>query len=174
MNRHLIAKKYVQALLTRVDLDEFYTNLSLLNSAFLVPKFKTIVESNQIKKEKKIELLQSFFEKSNQNFLNFLTILTYNSRLICIPEIVEELRKQKSLKENLFLGQVFSKEPLDEATLEKLESKLNTKFNVKIKLTNQITHNDGVKISLEELGYEISFSAKMLQEKMTEFVLKII
>lgn len=174
MNRHLIAKKYIQALSSQANIDEFYSQLLLLNSAFSLPKFKIIIESNQIKKARKFELLCSFFEKPSHNFINFLKIVTENSRLVCIPEMVEELEKQRSFKENIFLGKVFSKEPLDDAILKKLESKLNAKFKVKVKLSSQISPNDAVKISLEELGYEISFSMQMLQEKMSEFVLKII
>ena len=37
-----------------------------------------------------------------------------------------------------------------------------------------MTQIDGVKIALEELGYELSFSMKTLQNKLSEFILKTI
>ncbi len=171
---NLIAKRYAKAIALRADIDEFYENLCVLSSAFLSPKFKSIIESIQIKKEKKIELLDSFFEKKNINFQNFLKILVQNSRLGYIPQIAKEIQKQKSFKENTFLGVVYSKEILNQTELNNLEFKLNRKFNANIKLNNQINKDDSVKIKLEELGYELSFSMRTLQNKLNEHILKII
>ncbi|EAH9814639.1 ATP F0F1 synthase subunit delta, partial [Campylobacter coli] len=49
----LIAKRYAKAIALRADISEFYDNLFVLSSAFASPKFKNIIESNQIQKEKK-------------------------------------------------------------------------------------------------------------------------
>ncbi|EJE7730812.1 F0F1 ATP synthase subunit delta, partial [Campylobacter coli] len=92
----------------------------------------------------------------------------------CIPQIAKELERQKSFKENIFLETVYSKEVLSEDNIKELENRLSAKFGVKIKLQNKVGLNEGVKISLEELGYEISFSMKALQNKMSEYILKII
>lgn len=173
MSNDVIAKKYAKAVAIE-DANEFYENLCRLNSAFVLPKFKILIESNQIKKEKKVELLCSFFENLSPHFKNFLKLLVENSRLSCIPQLVKELERQKSSQENAYLGVVYTKEALSETSLNELEAKLSSKFNVKIKLRNQISQNDGVKIALEELGYEISFSMEALQKKMSEFILKII
>ncbi|EEU7529971.1 ATP F0F1 synthase subunit delta, partial [Campylobacter jejuni] len=51
---------------------------------------------------------------------------------------------------------------------------LNKKFDANIKLNNKISQDDSVKIGLEELGYELSFSMKALQNKLNEYILKII
>ena len=104
--------------------------------------------------------------------MNFLKILTQNSRLYLIPFVLEELRKQKALKEQIYSGIVFSKNEVDSSKLLELEKALSKKFAVNIKLTNKLSKDSGVKISLDELGYEISFSMQNLQMKMSDYILK--
>ncbi|WP_373447847.1 F0F1 ATP synthase subunit delta [Campylobacter bilis] len=169
----MIATRYAKAIISRADIDEFYQNLCILNSAFALPKFRNIIESTQVKKEKK-EFLNSFFETKNSNFQNFLKLLVENSRLSCIPHIIKELQRQKAFKENIFEGIIYSKEKLDPKDLADLQVKLNKKFNANIKLNNKTNQDDSVKIELEELGYELSFSMKALQNKLNEYILKII
>ncbi|MBZ7953886.1 F0F1 ATP synthase subunit delta [Campylobacter sp. W0018] len=171
---NLIAKKYAKAIIERTDIEDFYHRLSVLNSAFCMPKFKDIINSSQIQKDKKLDLLNSFFEKANPNFINFLKILLKNSRLDCIPQIFKELQRQKALKENICQGVVYSKETLSDDKIKELENKLNLKLKTKIKLKNEINQKDGVKIYLEELGCEIAFSMKAFQNKISEYILKII
>ncbi|WP_270982914.1 F0F1 ATP synthase subunit delta [Campylobacter helveticus] len=170
----MVAKKYAKAIALRADAEEFYENLRLLTSAFTLSKFRIIVESAEVKKERKLELIQSFFEKLSPSFNNFLRILVENSRLSFVPQIVEELERQNAFKENIFLGVVYVSEKLDDESLRELEARLSAKFNVKVKLRMQIAQIDGVKIALEELGYELSFSMKTLQNKLSEFILKTI
>lgn len=170
----IIATRYAKAIISRADIDEFYQNLCILNSAFALPKFRNIIESTQVKKEKKIEFLNSFFETKNSNFQNFLKLLVENSRLGYIPQIIKELQKQKAFKDNTFVGVIYSKEKLNPENLVDLQTKLSKRFNANIKLNNEISQDDSIKIELEELGYELSFSMKALQNKLNEYILKII
>ncbi|EAH7935699.1 ATP F0F1 synthase subunit delta, partial [Campylobacter jejuni] len=59
---NIIARRYAKAIASRADINDFYQNLCILNSAFVLPKFKNIIESNEIKKERKMEFLDSFFD----------------------------------------------------------------------------------------------------------------
>lgn len=168
----LIARKYAKAIMPRADVGEFYSNLCVLNSAFILPKFQTLIKSTQIRKEKKVELLISLFAQVSPSFENFLRLLAQNSRLSCIPQIVKELEKERSSRENVYPGIVYTKENLSGEGLRDLENRLCTKLGVKIQLQNHLSQDDDVRITLEELGYEISFSMKTLQSKMSEFILK--
>ncbi|CAG9960221.1 F0F1 ATP synthase subunit delta, partial [Campylobacter lari] len=107
-------------------------------------------------------------------FKNFINLIVDNKREMLIPEITKELSEQKASKENTFLGQVYSKEKLSEEEIKNLEEKLSLKFNAKIRLDSKISDNDSVKISLDGLGYEISFSMQSLKAKMNEYILKAI
>ncbi|MFK0439523.1 ATP F0F1 synthase subunit delta, partial [Campylobacter jejuni] len=55
-----------------------------------------------------------------------------------------------------------------------IKVKNNKKVDTNIKKNNKISQDDSVKIELEELGYELSFSMKALQNKLNEYILKII
>lgn len=47
-----VAKKYAKAIALRTDARDFYENLRILASAFTLAKFRILVKSTEIKKEK--------------------------------------------------------------------------------------------------------------------------
>ncbi|WP_281527057.1 F0F1 ATP synthase subunit delta, partial [Campylobacter avium] len=104
----------------------------------------------------------------------FLKILLHNSRLALIPDIVLELKRQKALKEQIYSGIVYSKDSIEASKIKKLEESLSKKFAVNIKLDNKTAQDSGVKISLDELGYEISFSMQTFKTKISDYILKTI
>ncbi len=57
---NIIARRYAKAIASRADINDFYQNLCILNSAFVLPKFKNIIESNEIKKKEKWNFLILF------------------------------------------------------------------------------------------------------------------
>ncbi|MCV3377257.1 F0F1 ATP synthase subunit delta [Campylobacter sp. IFREMER_LSEM_CL2194] len=170
----VIAKTYAKAILERNDFEDFYSNLLELSSAFASNKFIDILNSYEIKQDKKLELILSLLNNPSEAFKNFINLIVDNKREMLIPEITKELSEQKASKENTFLGQVYSKEKLSEEEIKNLEEKLSLKFNAKIRLDSKISDNDSVKISLDGLGYEISFSMQSLKAKMNEYILKAI
>ncbi|HEC1752594.1 TPA: F0F1 ATP synthase subunit delta [Campylobacter lari] len=170
----VIAKTYAKAILERNDFENFYSNLLELSSAFASNKFIDILNSYEIKQDKKLELILSLLNNPSDAFKNFINLIVDNKREMLIPEITKELSEQKASKENTFLGQVYSKEKLSEEEVKNLEEKLSLKFNAKIRLDSKISDNDSVKISLDGLGYEISFSMQSLKAKMNEYILKAI
>ncbi|MCV3387194.1 F0F1 ATP synthase subunit delta [Campylobacter sp. IFREMER_LSEM_CL2256] len=170
----VIAKTYAKAILERNDFENFYSNLLELSSAFASSKFIDILNSYEIKQDKKLELILSLLNNPSDAFKNFINLIVDNKREMLIPEITKELSEQKASKENTFLGQVYSKEKLSEEEIKNLEERLSLKFNAKIRLDSKISDNDSVKISLDGLGYEISFSMQSLKAKMNEYILKAI
>lgn len=170
----VIAKTYAKAILERNDFEDFYSNLLELSSAFASNKFIDILNSYEIKQDKKLELILSLLNNPSDAFKKFINLIVDNKREMLIPEITKELSEQKASKENTFLGQVYSKEKLSEEEIKNLEEKLSLKFNAKIRLDSKISDNDSVKISLDGLGYEISFSMQSLKAKMNEYILKAI
>ncbi|QOR01370.1 MULTISPECIES: F0F1 ATP synthase subunit delta [unclassified Campylobacter] len=170
----VIAKTYAKAILERNDFEDFFSKLLQLSSAFSSTKFVDILNSYELKQEKKLEFILSLLDNPSEAFKNFMALIVNNSREMLIPEITKELSEQKALKENTFLGQVYSKEKLSEEEIRNLEEKLSHKFNAKIRLDSKVSDNDSVKISLDGLGYEISFSMQSLKAKMNEYILKAI
>lgn len=170
----LVARKYAKAILSRKDFETFYKNLCIIRQAFYAPHFINILQNTQIHKEKKVELILSFIEQKNPYFENFIKLLAHNSRLSFIPEIIEELQQQICFQNNTYKGVVYSKKILDTEILKKIEEQLKSKLQVQIKLENKIIDSNEVKIDIENLNYEISFSMKTFQNKISELILKTI
>lgn len=169
----ILAKKYVKAILDRRrGSEEFYENLVLLCSAFSLPKCKEIVNSYELSREQKFEFVKGLVQNPSKNFFNFLRILSQNQRLGLIPLILAELSRQRALQKQIYTGRIYSNEALSKVEIEQLEQGLSAKFGLSIKLENELSSNEGLKISLEELGYEIAFSMPKLKNKIFEFVFK--
>ncbi len=172
-----VSKKYVKALLQGCDdskYKEYYEKLTLLNNAFKIEKMRNIILSPNISKEEKYNFIISLIEDRETHFDNFIKILIQNDRLTLLPSICDELRYQISVKENSFVGKIVSNSALDKSSIKDMESKLSAKFNSTIKLDSVVTDYPGIKIEIEDLGVEISFSIDRLKAQMTEHILKAI
>ncbi len=172
-----VSKKYVKALLQGCDdnkYKEYYEKLTLLNNVFKIEKMRNIILSPTISKEEKYNFIISLIEDREIHFDNFVKILIQNDRLVLLPSICNELHYQISIKENSFVGKIVSDNALDEKSIKDIESKLSAKFNSTIKLDSVVTDYPGIKIEIEDLGVEISFSIDRLKAQMTEHILKAI
>ncbi len=173
----VVAKKYVKALMETVGKDEirgYYENLLALKNAYSIEKMRNIVFSPTLKKEEKIAFLTSLVESSDDRLNNFIKILVTHDRVSLIPAICDELRYQISLQENSYEGKIISSGAVDENDKKSIEEKLSSKFNSTIVLKDEKSDYPGIKIEIEDLGVEISFSIDRLKAQMTEHILKAI
>lgn len=170
----LIAKKYANAIILDKLTDNFFEKLNFISQAFYIDKFNLIINSNEISKDKKLNLILSFCDNVDDKFLNFLKLLANNSRLSYIPYIAQELKKQKDIMKNSYEGFIYTKEKIQEDKLKQIEEKISNKLNSKITLKNILNNEDGVKVSIDDLGYEIAFSVDILKNKISEYILKTI
>lgn len=172
-----IAKKYVKALFESADeptVKKYYEDLQVLNSAYSMEKMKNILLSPTISKNEKFDFVVSLIEESDEKFKNFIKILVVNDRMNLIPAICDELRYELSIKENKFVGQIISNSQIDKKSINSIEEKLSSKFDSTIVLESIKSDYPGIKIEIEDLGVEISFSIDRLKAQMTEHILKAI
>lgn len=169
-----ISNKYTKVILQREDLPYFYENLALLNAACKNQEFKEVLQSALVKKEDKIKFLLSFTQGENKYFENFIKLLVKNHRLDFISRIFTQLQRVKNKNDNVYIGEVYAKDPPSKSELERLESELSHKFKADIKLKLMKSDFDGLRISLYELGFELTFSMQRLQEKIKNYVLQAI
>ncbi|WP_333803390.1 F0F1 ATP synthase subunit delta [Sulfurospirillum sp.] len=172
-----IAKKYVNALMSGCDdgeLAEVYGLLLQVVEAFKLEKFNNIVLSPDVSSKAKEELVLSLVENKNMKFQNFIRLLSNNDRLKLIPIVIKELKYQLSLKNNTFEGSVSTNFKMSQAQISMLEENFSKKFNAKIKLNVNENSYPGIKVELDDLGVEVSFSVERLKAQMTEHILKAI
>lgn len=172
-----IAKKYVNALTSGcndTELVDVYGLLTQLVEAFKIEKFNNIILSPDVSAKAKEELVLSLVETKNTKFQNFIKLLSSNDRLKLIPVVAKELKYQLSLKNNTYEGNVSTNFKMSQAQISMLEDNFSKKFNAKIKLNANENSYPGIKVELDDLGIEVSFSVERLKAQMTEHILKAI
>jgi len=175
--KNIIAKKYVNALMKSCNDSELALvekSINELASAFSSKKFNNIILSPDLSIEEKVNFVLSLLENSEGKLLNLIKLLAVNDRLSLIPAIAEELKFQVSLKSNSYEGEVVSNFEISKEQITSLENNFSKKFNANIKLKAQVSDYPGVKIQLEDLGVEVSFSLDRLKTQMVEHILKAI
>ena len=171
--KELIAKKYVKALVSDLSKDEFNNftaRLQEIANAFANEKFQNIIVSPNLKNSQKAD----FVGEADQKFVNFIKLLGENKRLDILPNIVSELLAQKSKMDNVFYGKIYGGSQISQAQISELESSFSKRFNAKIILEPVKSNYNGIKIELDDLGVEASFSVDRLKAQMSEYILKAI
>ena len=74
----------------------------------------------------------------------------------------------------VFEGEVLSNFKITPAQIATLEENFGKKFNAKVKLHPSKNSYPGIKIALDDLGVEVSFSLERLKAQMSEHILKAI
>ncbi|MBE0495550.1 MAG: F0F1 ATP synthase subunit delta [Campylobacterales bacterium] len=175
--RELVAKKYVNALMQSLredELDAFASSLHQLSMAYGIAKFQTIIHSCEISASKKEELLLSMVSSPSPKLINLIKLLSANDRLAILPDIAQGLDYQLSIKKNSFEGSVVGMFELTQEQLNELETSFGKRFGATIHLASRKSDYPGIKIELEDLGIEVSFSVERLKSQLTEHILKAI
>jgi F-type H+-transporting ATPase subunit delta len=175
--RELVAKKYVNALMQSLgqeELEIFVVTLREICAAFQVEKFQHIIHSREISSEKKSELLLSMISSPSQKMVNLIKLLSANDRLALLPDIKQGLDYQLAVKQNRFTGSIVGMFELSAQQVKELEASFGKKFGATIELTSQKSDYPGIKVALEDLGVEVSFSVERLKSQLTEHILKAI
>jgi F-type H+-transporting ATPase subunit delta len=171
----LIAKRYVRALLAGQDKNgatAIYNDISTIASAYSDDKFLSIINSVGIKTEDKINLIISFIDNMGQNIQNLLRLLAQNKRLAIIPQIKSELKKEIDILNNSYSGIIYTNVKLDKGDVDLITQNFAKKFNTTLTLKQEICDYNGIKVDIDGLGVEISFSKDRLKSQMIEHILK--
>lgn len=173
-----IVEKYAKAVMSEFkgkELDELLLDLKTISLAFKEDKFSSLINSPIVDTKDKEHLVMSLFsKKTSQKFENLLKLLSQNKRLNLIPDLFERVSSILRTSKNKFKGVIYSNEDLTKDQISKLESIFSKKFDADISLDFDKGDYSGVKVDLEELGVEISFSMDRLKHDMSDYILKAI
>jgi len=170
----LIAKRYATALSSvSKDIAGIAEVLNVLTEAIDNNEVKTALTSPIVAAEKKTEMILSALgKKADATLVNFIKVLGENRRLDLIPAIAKVLNADLQKESNQYEGVLKSKETLDDKELSKLEKTLKTYTGSTIKLTQEKTDLDGLRVSVDDLGIEVNFSKQRVKEQLIDFIKK--
>jgi len=176
MMDQLIAKRYVKALIASVGEKKIKAVTEIVAGvakAFEDEKFAELMISPEIKKEQKESLIIELLgKKPDAKLVNFVKTLGIHNRFDLIPEIVVLLQKEIKRRENRYEGVVESRKPLDEKQLKELEASLSRYVDAKVALHHVKSDREGIKVMVEDLGIEASFSKERIASDMIDHILK--
>ena len=99
----MVSRKYTKALVDSIgfqNIKEAMNTLKTLSSCFNDEKFKYIISSPTIKKEKKESFIISLIDTEDKKIINFIKLLNCKNRLNEIPFIYNELQKYVNINNN--------------------------------------------------------------------------
>lgn len=174
----LVAKRYVKALVDSRDsdsLNSISSKLNVISSAFADEKFNSIVSSPQIADIAKVDLIISLVDTAKDEiFKNLIKLLGEKRRLLLLPYIARELDSQIAKMNNSYVGVVYTNQELSNDYVSTIEKQFSKKFDVKLSLSQNVCDYDGIKVDIDGLGVEISFSKERLKSQLIDHILKAV
>lgn len=173
----LIAKRYVKALVDGRDskaIKALSANLNTISTAYADEKFNSIVSSPEVSDSKKVELVLSLVKKADETLTNFVKLLGEKRRLTLLPDIATELDVQIAKLNNEYVGVVYTNQELSKDYVSSIEKQFSKKFDVNLSLSQNVCDYDGIKVDIDGLGVEISFSKERLKSQMIDHILKAV
>jgi len=178
MQNELIAKRYVQSLMTILDetsLDNTAELLNVLSTAFNDSKFLQIMNSNDIAVLAKTNLVLGMVESANSlEINNLIKLLGENGRLSLIPAISKDLKRQIASKKRVYNGRIYSISEIKQDSIDAIANDLGNKMGAKISLQFVPSNSDGIRVIVDDLNVEIDFSKSRLNAQIVEHILKAI
>ncbi len=174
----LVAKRYVKALIDSRDIQTINNisySLNIISSAFGDEKFISIISSPEIADNTKVDLIISLVDTANDKTLNnFIKLLSEKRRLSLLPFIANELNTQIAKMNNSYIGVVYTNQELSSNYISSIEEQFSKKFDVKLSLSQKVCDYDGIKVDIDALGVEISFSKERLKSQLIDHILKAV
>jgi F-type H+-transporting ATPase subunit delta len=170
----LIAKRYAKALsMATKDVKSLVAKLDVLSEALSNKEVSEVLLSPIVDSDKKTDMVLSVLKKDKDGILkNFIKVLGEKKRLDLIPAITKVLNAEIQKESNVYEGVLKSSKELDEKEIKKLEKTLSNYTGAKIKLNQEKSELDGLRVSVDDLGIEVNFSKERVKEQLIDFIKK--
>jgi F-type H+-transporting ATPase subunit delta len=169
----LIAKRYAKALgATAKDVKSLVAKLNVLSDALSNDDIQTILLSPIVDVDKKTQMILASLDKDDTVLTNFIKLLGEKKRLDLIPSITKVLNAEIQKETNVYEGVLKSSKKLDDKKIQKLEKTLSNYTGATIKLNQEKSDLDGLRVSVDDLGIEVNFSKERVKEQLIDFIKK--
>ncbi len=139
--------------------------------------FNLLLESPVVKTTNKVKAIKSIFEgKVNVLSLNFLVLITENNRAKYIPGIFRNLEDLYRQEEGIKTAVLTSAQPMNEELVLQIRKILETEFNAKIELSQNVDDQliGGFVLRVDDQQYDASIATqlKKIREQLLQTELK--
>ena len=170
----LIAKRYAKALMELSDsksLQKDVMVLKALSSSMREKSINELVISPLISNDKKFEVVvEPLKNKMSDKLYKLLSVMSSHGRLSLIPKLSEYLEYEIKRAENSYEGVISSDGTVKRGEIAKLEKRLSEYTGATIKLVNSGNKIDGIKVEVEDLGIELSYSKDRVKADLLAFI----
>ncbi|MEK6659581.1 MAG: F0F1 ATP synthase subunit delta [Campylobacterota bacterium] len=174
----LIAKRYLKAIKQSSDtetIQDIALIFSVLAQSFNDEKFNSVINNPDVSKNQKSEILLAAVKSvGSKDIDNLIKLLAEHDRIAIIPALAEIMRKDIAKTNKSYSGIVYSDSDIDMRVIEDLGNGLGNRFNSKISLKFVKNDFNGIKVDVEDLGVEISFSKSRINSQIIEHIVKAI
>jgi F-type H+-transporting ATPase subunit delta len=174
----LIAKRYIKAIKQGLDIESIQkiaSIFSVLAESFNDEKFNQVMNNPDISKKQKADILLLAVKSADSNIVeNLIKLLVEHNRINIIPAIAEVMRKDIAITTKNYNGIIYSDSDMDSKVIEDLGNGLGSKFDSNISLKLVKENFNGIKVDVEDLGIEISFSKSRINSQIIEHIAKAI
>jgi len=169
----LIAKRYAKALSASTkDVNSLVAKLNVLSEVLSNNEIQTILLSPIVDADKKTQMVLAGLNDKDKVLNNFVKLLGEKKRLDLLPAITKVLNAEIQKESNVYEGVLSSSKKLDDKKVAKLEKTLSKYTGATIKLKQQKSDLDGLRVSVDDLGIEVNFSKERVKEQLIDFIKK--
>jgi F-type H+-transporting ATPase subunit delta len=170
----LIAKRYAKALMDLCDekaLGDIIASLQEFSTTLESEKAQEIVANPLIASRVKFETLVAPMKgKIDEKLYRLLEIMSENGRLDLVPELASILEYERKLASKSFVGKIESDATLADEDIKRLEKRLSEYSGAKIVLEKGAQREDGLRVEVEDLGIELSYSKERVKADLLAFI----
>ena len=170
----LIAKRYAKALSEATkDVKSLVAKLDVLSEALSDKDVLNVLLSPIVDTDKKTDMVLSVLKGDKDKVLkNFIKVLGEKKRLDLIPAITKVLNADIQKESNVYEGVLKSSKNLEDKEIKKVEKTLSKYTGATIKLKQEKSDLDGLRVSVDDLGIEVNFSKDRVKEQLIDFIKK--
>ncbi|MDD5401624.1 MAG: F0F1 ATP synthase subunit delta [Sulfurimonas sp.] len=174
----LIARRYIKAIKKEFDIDSMKDTaliFSILAEFFNNKKFTQIINNPDVSQNQKSKILLDAVKLTGfKDVENLIKLLAEHNRINIIPAMAEVLRKDVAASTKNYNGIVYSDSDIDAKVIKDLSDGLGKRFDSTISLEFIKSDFNGIKVDVQDLGVEISFSKSRINSQIIEHIVKAI
>lgn len=173
-----IAKRYVDALVqtsTPAELQGYQTVFQALAQSLKDEKSHELFFSPYVKDEDRVAiLLDAVKPAKSEKINNLMKLLVEKRRMNIIDALADSLRLIIAQQTKNYAGIVSSNTAVKKETVKNFETGIGSKIEATLSLEAVKSDYNGVKIEVDDLGLDVSFSKSHVRQHMIQHILKSI